>query len=199
MLPENLQVVRKVAQIFDELDIGYLVGGSIASSLFGLYRSTMDVDFVVDLQIAEVPRLVNALKNEFYVDAELIMDAINTETSFNVLHLPTMVKADIFLLKSSAWAKAEWSRRRLEQISSTEEELRIYLASPEDMIIQKLTWFRIGGGVSDRQWSDVQGILKVQSPALDYAYLQQWAVELKLTDLLQKAFEEADIDLSHQE
>lgn len=196
MLPEPLSVVKKVAQLLDDLRIPYFIGGSIASSILGFERSTMDVDLVADMKEENVLAFVEAVKSEFYVDADMIREAIQTHTSFNILYLPTMVKVDIFIMQPDAWAKEKWARRRLERIGSGSDEFAVYLASPEDMILQKLAWFQMGSGVSERQWRDVQGVLKVQAPHLDYAYLQHWAMELGLFSLLQKAFADAEIPVS---
>jgi hypothetical protein len=194
MLPEPLLVVRIMVRIFESLNISYLVGGSVASSIHGIYRSTNDVDFVADIKIEDVDLLVAAMSSEFYVDADMIREAIETQSSFNVLHLPTMVKVDIFLFKPIPWKMEEWARRRVEVIGSEDNSVEILVASPEDMVLQKLVWFRLGGGVSDRQWSDIIGILKVQAEKLDYAYLRRWAEELDLSELLQKALEDAGIE-----
>lgn|SRR5579884_272746 len=196
MLPQPLSVVKKVTQLLDELRIPYFIGGSIASSILGFERSTMDVDLVADINEEDVIAFVEAVKREFYVDADMIREAIQTHTSFNLLHLPTMVKVDIFIMKPDAWAKEKWARRRRERIGSGSDEFAVYLASSEDMILQKLAWFQMGGGVSERQWNDVQGVLKVQAPHLDYAYLRYWANELGLSPLLQKACVEAGIHIS---
>lgn len=83
------------------------------------------------------------------------------------------------------------TRRREEQIGLGEDVVTLYLCSPEDTILHKLQWYRAGGGVSDRQWSDVLGVLKVQTNALDRTYLRYWSGELGLTELLEQAFRDA--------
>lgn len=199
MLPEPLLVVRKLASVFDVLQVDYLVGGSIASSLHGSYRSTQDVDFVADISMGKIGAFVAALQEEFYVDAEMIEEAIRTNSSFSVIHLPTMVKADVFLKKPTVWADWEWQRRTIERIGSDDSAFAIYVASPEDMVLQKLYWFQLGGRVSERQWNDVQGILKVQSATLDLSYLIRGASELNLMTLLTEALKEADIPMRDAE
>ena len=89
--------------------------------------------------------------------------------------------------------KSAWERRCTKTITSEGEELSIRLASSEDMILQKLLWYRMGGGVSDRQWGDIQGMLKVQAPNLDFDYLHLWAADQRLTELLQKALTDAGL------
>jgi hypothetical protein len=193
MLPEPLAVVRMLVEIFDGLRIPYLIGGSIASSTHGFARSTNDVDFVVDLQSEQISALVAALQPAFYLEEEMISEAVMRRDSFSILHLSTMVKADIFLRQSDAWAAEEFARRQREVLGSGKEAYLAYLASAEDMILQKLVWFRLGGGVAERQWKDVLGMLKVQSPSLDYAYLHRWALERNVADLLTEALIEAGL------
>jgi hypothetical protein len=193
-MQENVVLVTKIlTQTFDALTIEYMIGGSLASSVHGLYRYTNDVDIVADVREAHIAPLVAALEAQFYIDADMIRDAIQYESSFNVIYLEGMIKADIFIRQKSAWVDMEWSRRRIEKLGLGDAP-SAYVASPEDMILQKLRWFRLGGSVSDRQWGDITGMLKVQQPTLDYAYLKQWAAYLTLTDLLALAYDDSGID-----
>jgi hypothetical protein len=199
MLPEPARVLRAVVHVFEELNIPYFIGGSVASSMLGSYRSTMDIDCVADLKEDDVASFVEAVQDEFYVDADMIREAIQTHSSFNIVHLPTMVKVDVFILEPNGWATQEWARRRLMRIPSGSEETSVFIASPEDMILQKLAWYRMGGGVSERQWSDVQGILQTQANQLDYPYLERWARELGLPDQLKIAYAEAGITVPSED
>jgi hypothetical protein len=194
MLSESDIVVQKLAAAFEALGIEYMVGGSIASSIHGIPRFTQDVDLVARFgSEPPIEELVRCLENEFYVDADMIRDAITHRSSFNVIYLVTMTKADVFVPEETAWKESEWSRRRREPIGSEGDSAPVMVASPEDMVLQKLLWYRMTGERSDRQWGDVQGILKVQGEALDFAYLRHWAAELELTPLLTQAFEDAGV------
>jgi hypothetical protein len=193
MEPSPLTIMAMLKTEFEKLDVPYLVGGSVASSVYGIPRTTRDVDFVADLAIANIAPLVEALSDECYIDAEMIQDAIETRSSFNILHLPTMHKADVFVQQSNAWAAEQMARRLPQKIVINDREEVIQFACPEDMILQKLHWFRLGGGVSKYQLPDVAGILKVQADRLDYGYLKRWAQELNLTELLAQAYEDAGI------
>jgi hypothetical protein len=178
--------------LFGDLGIEYLIGGSVASSLYGEFRHTNDIDFVADVREEHVQALVRELEPDCYLDSETILEAIRAMSSFSVLHLETMVKADIFLRRPGAWADEQWARRRITMIGPPDEPVSIYIPSAEDMILQKLVWFRMGGGISDRQWRDVGGMLEVQRPTLDLLYLRRWADDLGIADLLEKAIAEAD-------
>jgi hypothetical protein len=194
MSTDPLRVVSRLAGIFEELGLIYWLGGSMASAVYGEFRATQDVDFVAELRHEHIPLLVAACGDDFYLDSDMIADAIATQSSFNLIHLATMYKADVFIMQQTAWANAEKARRQKKQMRFEEEIVSVYVASAEDMILQKLAWYRLGGGVSDRQWSDVQGMLGAQADTLDYQYLNRWAEDLNLTDLLRQAYEDAVIE-----
>lgn len=199
MAIEPFRVVKLVADVLEERGIVYWIGGSVASMKYGEFRTTQDVDFVVDLTEADVVPLVEAWQAEFYVDDEMMRDAIQTLSSFNIIHLETAFKADFFITRGDAWTEAEGERRRLVELIPGDSESRVYIASPEDMILQKLRWFRMGGGVSDRQWRDVQMMLKVQRASLEIDYLRYWSRELGLVELLDAAMRAAGIVDSYGE
>ena len=191
-LSEIFEVIRLVAAAFDAAGIRYFLGGSVASALYGEARSTRDIDLVAAMLPHHVAPFVAALGTGFYADADAIQSAVASRRSFNVIHLDSMVKADIFMSKAEAFGRSQFARRVGKQLSP-EDPACIYVASPEDTVLAKLRWYREGGGVSDRQWNDVLGVLKVQGAALDRAYLREWARELGLMDLLHRALEDAGL------
>lgn len=188
MLSEPIQVTLKVVTAFERLEIPYLIGGSLASAVHGIIRATMDADLVADIQPGQVPMLVAALENEFYIDAEMILDAIQLTSSFNLIHLETMFKVDVFILKSRPFDLIQMQRRISQSVGDSPEE-KAYFSTAEDIILAKLEWFRSGGESSERQWRDILGVLDLQSDRLDYEYLQLWATKLSIQDLLQKAIQ----------
>ncbi|HEY5915676.1 MAG TPA: hypothetical protein VJA21_34250 [Verrucomicrobiae bacterium] len=189
---EIFQVTRMVAAALDAAGARYFVGGSVASALYGEARSTRDIDLVAAMLSHHVAPFLAALGTAFYADAEAINAAVVARRIFNVIHLDTMVKADVFIFKADGFGRSQLSRRKAKQLSP-DDPAEIYVASPEDTVLAKLQWYRDGGGVSDRQWNDVLGVLKVQGPALDRAYLAEWARELGLTDLLRRAYDDAGL------
>jgi hypothetical protein len=186
MLSEPLQVTLKVAAVFDRLGIQYLVGGSLASAVYGVARATMDADLVADIHPALIPALVSAWEGEFYIDAEMIRDAIYHCSNFNLIHLETMFKVDVFLLKQRPF-DLNRMERRISQAMGDEPEERAYFSTAEDIILAKLEWYRAGGETSERQWRDILGVLNLQSDRLDSQYLQNWASRLGIQDLWRKA------------
>ena len=168
----------------------FLVGGSLASSFQGIPRSTRDVDLVADLKTTQVDSFVEGLGGHFYVDAERIRIGIRNNSSFNVIDLRNGFKADVYLLGTDAFSRSQLTRASTIEIEPGEA---LPLASPEDVVLHKLRWYRMGGDVSDRQWLDVLGVLKVQGTRLDRDYLYRWAESLGVGGLLSRAFLEAGI------
>ncbi len=189
---ESIRLVLRVAEILETLAVGYLVGGSVASSILGEPRATLDVDIVADLQLFHVVFLVEAMTGEFYIDEMMVTEAINHCSSFNVIHLDTMIKVDIFILSQEPLAQLEMQRRQ-QLVITQNPERSAWFASAEDIILQKLIWYRLGNQVSDRQWRDVLGVLKVQAQKLDFNYLKHWGGRLNLVDLIAQALQEAGL------
>jgi hypothetical protein len=191
MLPDPIQLLARVAKAFEQLGIPYMTGGSLASSQYGIPRSTQDVDLVADLQLQHVAPLVQSLQDEFYLDAGQIREAIRNCSSFNLIHLESVYKVDVFIASVDPWGREQMNRRRPEELVAGET---LYFASPEDVVLHKLGWYQEGGSVSDRQWSDVIGILSVQESRLDFIYLRDWAIRLGLVELLDRALRDAGLE-----
>jgi hypothetical protein len=133
------------------------------------------------------------LEHCFYLDENMILDAIEHRSSFNMIHLETMVKIDIFITKNSPYEREAFKRTRKDTLNEESGSVEFHLVSPEDIVLNKLVWFRSGGDVSEQQWKDVIGVLKVQKNTLDKKYLEQWSSELEVADLLEKAFQDAGV------
>jgi len=161
MQGDATRVTLLVTQTFEQFGIPYAVAGSLASSLHGVIRSTLDVDIVADMGIEHIQPLVAALSKEFYADDEMMKDALEHQSSFNLIHYETAFKVDIFIRKSRAFDQMQLERRR-PSIIATDPEQSLYVTSAEDVILSKLEWYRMGGEVSDRQWRDVLGVLKTR-------------------------------------
>jgi hypothetical protein len=187
MIAEPTLVVARLASLLQSLGIPYVIGGSFASSIYGIPRATQDVDVVADVRAEQADSLARALAGDFHVDRDAIHGAIRDRSSFNVLHEATMFKADIFLSPDDAWSRERMARGRAEQLETADGPVTVRFSSPEDTLLHKLHWYRLGNEVSDRQWADAVGLLKIQRDYLDDAYLDRWAPELGVTDLLQRA------------
>ena len=191
MQGEATRITLLVTHTLEQIGIPYAVGGSFASSLHGIMRSTLDVDIVADMRLEHIMPLVAALSKEFYADDEMMKGAIEHHSSFNLIHYETAFKVDIFIRKLRAFDQMQLERRRA-SIISTDPEQSIYVASPEDVILSKLEWYRMGGETSERQWRDILGVLKTRAGELELDYLRKWAKELKVSDLLERALKEME-------
>jgi hypothetical protein len=191
--PDIVAAVEPVVKAFEKLGVPYYIGGSVASSAYGVARATLDVDMVSDLKPEHVHPLVEMLESDYYIDEEMILDAIHRSSSFNLMHLETMLKVDVFVVKDRPYYREAFKRKRKDSLDEEQGAAEFYLASSEDIILSKLEWFRMGGNVSERQWGDVLGVLKVQGDSLDVKYLRYWAAELGIADLLEQAFRDAGI------
>jgi hypothetical protein len=187
---EILEITLFVAETLERLGVPYLVGGSLASSLHGIPRATQDVDIVAALRVEHLPGLVRALEGSFYLDAAAIRDAIEHHTSFNVIHLGTMFKVDVFVAKDDPVSREEMQRRE-RYVVSEDPRRELVVASAEDIVVQKLYWYSLGDQVSERQWSDALGVLKVQGERLNVAYLRRTAALLGVMELLERILADA--------
>ncbi len=190
MQNEPIEVTLKVTDVFEKLGIPYLIAGSLASTLYGMVRTTQDSDIVVQMGPEHLQAFVSALQDEFYIDEEMIADSIRHNSSFNIIHRETMFKVDVFIPRPRPFLQTQLDRAQ-RQTFSLETDMSAKFASPEDTILAKLEWYRMGGEVSDRQWRDIIGVLKTRAGELDLEYLRKWAAELHVSDLLERTLKEA--------
>lgn len=186
---EDSQATLAVIETLDCLQIPYVIGGSLASSTHGIARTTRDADIMADMSEQHVQPLVQALGGAFYLSEDAMREAIARRSSFNLIHLASGFKIDIFIKPRTAFAQLQLERRNTQAVFPEPAPL-LYVLSPEDILLNKLVWYKLGGGVSDRQWDDVLGVLKVQGSRLDLSYLKRWAKELNVDDLLERALTE---------
>ena len=188
-----LSVLSQIAGILEKQSIRYVLVGSFASSIHGMYRSTADIDIVADIKIEQVHSLFEALRNNFYIDEHVMRDAVIQRGSFNAIHFDSVFKVDIFIPKTDSFSTTELDRRQSRKISPDRDET-VFVATAEDTILAKLRWYRAGHEISSNQWNDVVGILGTSLDTLDLHYLRTWAEELGLTDLLEKALSDVRED-----
>jgi hypothetical protein len=183
---ENVPVIQDVMGELRRLGVASALGGSWASSLLGESRDTRNADITAEPFPGRESEFAAAFGKDYYVNAGAIRDAIRGRSSFNIIHLPSGFKVDVFIRKDTPFARSVLNRRQPAVIPGDPPE-PIDVVSPEDIVLLKLEWFRLGGETSDRQWGDVLGVLRVQAGRLDDAYLDRWAAELNVADLLAKA------------
>lgn len=189
--PDPIAVALQVASILERLDIPYFAGGSVASSFHGELRSTNDVDLIADLQDAHVRPLLAALRDEYYVSEEAMREALRSGSSFNAIHLPTALKVDLFVAGRDPFNAERLKHRQRMQVR-TDPPGELFVDTAEHTVLRKLEWYRRGGEVSERQWRDVLGVLRVRGDSLDQGRLDTWAPRLGVADLLARARREAE-------
>ena len=185
---ELIAALTPVTVALDDLGVAYYVTGSVLSSHLGHARSTVDADLVADLRPEHAARLVAALEASFYIDIGAVDEAIRRRGMFNAVHLETMLKVDVYAT-STAFDRETLSRARPGTFADGARAFS--LATAEDLVVHKLIWFRAGGGVSERQWRDVVGVLRVQVGRLDLVHMRAWAQKLGVDELLDRALAEA--------
>lgn len=184
---DSLGVAVQVLDALEAVGARGTIGGSIAASFAGEPRSTIDIDVVTDLTDEQVTPLVEALSGEFYIDERGLRRAVATSSSTNLIHQLTQIKVDIFIAGGTPLDEQQLRRRMPVTVGGR----RLFVHPPEDILLQKLRWYRAGGEVSDRQWRDIQGIIRAQGARLDRPYLMSAAPSLGVEDLLRRALHEA--------
>jgi hypothetical protein len=191
MADDIIGLAVQVARALDDCGIPYSVGGSLASGFSGEPRFTLDIDIVVALRPAHVEPLVARLGSTFYADSDAIARAVRERSSVNLIHLPTNIKVDLFVVGDDGPGAMQLRRHQPRQLTEDPSSV-VYFHSHEDILLQKLRWFRAGGEVSDRQWRDVLAIARVRSLILDRDYLLHQAAAMGVTDLLDRLWIAAD-------
>ena len=191
-----LSVLSQVTATLEQQNISYVLVGSFASSIHGMYRSTADIDILADIHTEQIRPLFDALQESFYVDEHAMRDAVAKGRSFNAIHFDSVFKVDVFIARGDEFALMQLKRRELRKISPQKDEA-LYVATAEDTVLAKLRWYRAGHETSSTQWNDVLGVLGTTQSSLDLEYLHTWAGKLGLEDLLQRALgdvqEESDL------
>lgn len=181
--------------VLKKFNVPYYICGSLASSIYGIARSTQDVDMVSDLRNISVDLFVKLLCEDYFITADMINEAIKDKSSFNLIHLETMIKIDVFILKDDPYHRISLKRLKEDSIDPDKNLIKVNLSSAEDVILSKLHWYKIGNEISERQWLDILGVIKIQGDKLDKKFLLQWSEYLEVDALLKKAFAECDFKI----
>jgi hypothetical protein len=181
--------LRDLSAAFAAIDCRYFIGGSFASSLQGEFRATNDLDIICALHAKNCAAFIEQLGTNFIVDSKGLEIALASSSSYNIIHEPSFIKIDLFFSRTELHL-SQMKRAILVAIPGVEPELQVRVASAEDIILAKLSWFKKGGELSDRQWRDILGVIRVQKDRLDLSYLRTWAVRLEVAPLLEKAIKD---------
>lgn len=171
------------------LGVRHYVGGSVASTIHGAIRSTMDVDLICSLSEAQAEALIATCGPDFYASRAAARNAVRERKCFNLIHLPTSYKIDVFVNRGRRFDEAALERARPESFGPQATE-PIHVATVEDSMLAKLEWFRLTDETSERQWDDVSRLVRLHSESLDLDYLRTMAESIGVRDLLDRLFDE---------
>jgi len=187
-MDETLLLAVEIAMLFERLGIGYFIGGSLASSQHGIPRATLDADIIARLGLHHIRPMLEALGDDWYADEAAIREAVSSASFFNLIHIGTAQKVDVFVAKNRAFEHRQFESAVRLSLGSGDHVLAPFFATAAHSVVAKLEWFRLGGETSDRQWNDILGIIQVQGSALDLETMQEDAESVGVADLLEKAF-----------
>ena len=176
---EQSELVRLVIQALEGAGIPYMITGSQASAYYGEPRFTRDIDIVADIKPEQAKDFVTYFPaSEFYRDQETIEEEIKKRGQFNIIHVASGLKIDIILTKTTSFSQTEFVRKNRSAIFPGQDA---YFASPEDVIIKKMEYYK--EGASEKHLRDIAGILKISGEMVDRDYIAEWARQLGLTEI----------------
>lgn len=175
----------EMADRLDRIQVPWVLGGSLASSIIGEPRSTADIDVAVRIGALDITRFMSVAEDDYYIDAEMIRDAVDRSSSFNLIHFQTGFKVDFFVLGDSVLDRRALIHRQALVVPEAGGRT-IWVGSPEDQILRKLWWYRLGGEASDRQLRDVAAIIEAQRDVIDSDELRRIAEQIDIGDLVDR-------------
>lgn len=175
-MTEELEILKMVCQKLEKAKIPYMITGSMAANFYAVPRMTRDVDIVIEIQKEDGTRLFEAFKDDFYIDQDSVMEAIDRHSMFNIIHNESVFKVDFIIRKESAYRELEFQRRRRVEV----EGISLWVVTPEDLILSKLFWAK--ESLSELQLGDVRNLLR-NLRDLDKDYLKKWVRDLGLEDI----------------
>lgn len=178
-----LAALLPVASALQRMGVPFYVGGSVASTFHGAIRSTFDVDVICDLRPEHVERFLSAFGSDFYVSSTAVRAAVERRSCFNLIHLPTAFKVDMFVSRDRSFERAALDRAMPQRLAEG-EDAKVPVATAEDVIVAKLEWFRRGDEASERQWDDVARLFALLGSTLDLGHMRRMAESLGVEDLL---------------
>lgn len=180
----ELDILKYVCQCLENANIPYMLTGSFAANFYAVPRMTRDIDFVLEVHKFNVARLYKVFQNEFYIDKESVVQAIEHQGMFNIIHNESIIKVDFIIRKDSLYRETEFERRRKIKV----EDAEIWIVSPEDLIISKLFWAK--DSLSQMQINDVKNLVGGLNH-LDISYIEKWINILKLEHVYEKVKQDA--------
>jgi hypothetical protein len=172
-------LLRTVVEVFERLEIPYLVTGSVAAMAYGEPRLTNDIDVVASIQTRQIDDLLASFPApDYYISKEMIQKAIQRSGQFNIIHPSSGLKIDVVLRKNTPHDQSRFTRRR--RIHPA-EDYEAYFAAPEDVILKKMEFYKAGG--SEKHLRDITGIMRISGDEVDQAYIGKWAERLGVMEV----------------
>jgi hypothetical protein len=184
-VPDLLAALTPVVAALNRLGLRYYVGGSVASSFHGAARSTMDVDIICEFSAEMVSAFVSGFGEDFYISESAIREPIQRKSCFNLIHLPTSFKVDVFVSRGRPFDTSSMERATTESLGGS-PPLEVRISTAEDSIISKLEWYRKTNETSERQWDDVTRLIQLLGSHADFARLTEMAESVGVGDLLKR-------------
>lgn len=175
-MSEELEVLKIVTGRLDAAGVPYMVTGSMALNYYAVPRMTRDIDLVVDASAADIDRLCELFRDDFYLEPAAVREAVERHGVFNLIHTRLVVKVDVVVRKAGEYRRTEFGRRRQVLL----EGHSFSIVAPEDLVISKLDWAKASG--SEVQLADARNLLQSVS-RLDRTYLEHWVLRLGLEAL----------------
>ena len=172
-MPEEIDLLKLVCQRLEGADIAYMLTGSLAANFYAVPRMTRDIDIVIEIDRFEIGKFCQRFEKDFYLTKTSILEAVEHESMFNIIHNHSVFKIDFIIRKDSSYRDTEFRRRNRIELDGTQ----IWIVSPEDLIISKLFWAK--DSLSDLQLRDVKN-LRASIKNLDEKYIDNWVQKLEL-------------------
>lgn len=176
---EEFNVLKRVCEGLEQVNIPYMLTGSLAANYYAVPRLTRDIDIVVEILYSDRDKVFRVFEKDFYFDRNAMLQAVEYEGMFNIIHYESVFKVDFIVRKDSEYRKAEFQRKHRVEFGGTS----IWIVSPEDLILSKLLWAK--DSLSEMQLKDVRNLFNALK-SLDEAYIFHWVQILKLNTIYEK-------------
>ena len=181
-MSDELKVLELVSSRLEQLTIPYMITSSVALNYYATPRMTRDIDLIVELRKEDISKLTQLFSHDFYIDDEMIAQAMHDQSMFNIIHNEWIIKVDFIIRKASTYRLLEFKRRQKVDMG----HFSFWVVSPEDLVLSKLVWAK--DSLSDLQLRDVKSLFNMKED-LDYDYIEKWVANLKLETVYAKVSE----------
>ncbi len=177
----EMDVLKIVVERLNIAGIDYMISGSVALSFYTEPRMTRDIDIVIHLKGENLDKMMEIFGSDFYIDRDMMKEAVSFQSMFNIIHLETLVKIDLIIRKNEEYRLLEFNNRKKRKLNEDD----VYVVAIDDLIISKLFWAK--DSLSEIQIKDIVNLMKVD---FDLEYVKKWCVQLNLEDILRRVLNE---------